>query len=114
RDRRGADASSPDATNEYQSFYDKLRSEHDAINSAYAEARRNFAERHLGRALQICHDFLARYPGHALFRALAFDIEEQQRQQLSAVIADVDRRLDSEMDLDAKVSLVHEALIEYP
>jgi eukaryotic-like serine/threonine-protein kinase len=113
-DRQAPDASSPDATNAYQSFYDKLRSEHDAINSAYAEARRNFAERHFGKALQICHDFLARYQGHALFQALAFDIEEQQRQQLSAFIADVDRRLDAETDLDAKVSLLREALIEYP
>jgi eukaryotic-like serine/threonine-protein kinase len=113
-DRQAPDGSAPDATNAYQSFYDKLRSEHDAINSAYAEARRNLAERQFAKALQTCRDFLTRYAGHALFQALAFDIEEQQRQQLSAFIADVDRRLDAETDLDAKVSLLHEALIEYP
>jgi len=113
-DRQAPDASSPDAAGVYQSFYNKLRSEHDAISNGYAEARRLLAERHFAKALQICQDFLTRYPGHALFQAIKFDINEQQRQQLSAFIADVDRRLDAEADLDAKVSLVREALVEYP
>ena len=113
-DRQAPDASSPDAAGVYQNFYNKLRSEHDAINNGYAEARRLLAEHHFGKAQQICQDFLTRYPGHALFQALKFDIDEQQRQQLSSFIADVDRRLDEEADLDAKVHLVREALTEYP
>ena len=92
----------PPAT--YQSFYDKIRSEHDAINNGYAEARRHLAERQFTQALQICQQFLDKYPGHALFQSLKFDIEEQQRQQLSAYIADVERRLETEPDLDAKVT----------
>ena len=113
-DRQAPDASSPDAAGVYQNFYNKLRSEHDAINNGYAEARRLLAEHHFAKAQQICQDFLTRYPGHALFQALKFDIDEQQRQQLSSFIADVDRRLDEEADLDAKVHLVREALTEYP
>jgi serine/threonine-protein kinase len=113
-DQKAPDTSSPDATGAYQTFYDKVRSEHDAINSSYADARRRLGERQFAAALQICNDFLARYPGQAIFQSLKFDIEEQQRQQLSAYIADIDRRLDAEPDLEARVSLLHEALAEYP
>ncbi|HEU4694563.1 MAG TPA: protein kinase, partial [Vicinamibacterales bacterium] len=113
-DRKAPDATSPDATGTYQSFYDRIRSEHDAINSGYAEARRHIEDRKFAPALQICQTFLTKYPGHALFQSLKFDIEEQQRQQLSAYIADVDRRLENEPDLDARVNLVREATAEYP
>ena len=113
-DSRAPDASSPDATGTYQSFYNKIRSEHDAISSGYAEARRYLADKEFASALKICRDFLEKYPGQALFQALRFDVEEQQRQQLSAFIADVDRRLEAEPDLEAKVSLLREAVTEYP
>ena len=113
-DRKAPDVTSPDATGTYQSFYDRIRSEHEAINGGYAEAQRHIAERRFAPALQICQQFLTKYPGHALFQSLKFDIEEQQRQQLSAYIADVDRRLENEPDLDAKVHLVREAMAEYP
>jgi eukaryotic-like serine/threonine-protein kinase len=113
-DRRAPDTSSPDAAGMYQNFYNKIRSEHEAINSSYAEARRYLADKDFGQALHICRGFLDKYPGHALFQALKFDIEEQQRQQLSGFIADIDRRLDAEPDLDAKVNLLREAVGDYP
>jgi len=113
-DRQAPDTSSTDAAGAYQSFYNKLRSEHEAINTGYADARRCLSDRQFAKAVQVCQEFLTKYPGHALFQALKFDIEEQQRQQLSAFIADVDRRLEAEPDLNAKVSLIREALTEYP
>ena len=113
-DRRAPDTSSPELSGTYQSFYNKVRSEHDAINNGYAEARRHLAEREYGKALKICDDILGKYPGQALFQAVKFDIEEQQRQQLSAF----DRRCGSpigiERDLDAKVNLLRDALSSYP
>ena len=113
-DRQAPDASSPETANTYQSFYNKIRSEHDVMNNAYAEARRCLAEKDFTKARQLCVDFLAKYPGQALFQALKYDIEEQQRQRLSSFIADVDRRLESEPDLEAKLSLVREAADEFP
>ena len=113
-DRQAPDTSSTDAAGVYQSFFNKLRSEHEAINTGYADARRCLSDRQFAKALQICQEFLTKYPGHALFQALKFDVEEQQRQQLSAFIADVDRRLEAEPDLNAKVSLIREAVTEYP
>jgi serine/threonine-protein kinase len=114
------DSRAPDAANAsnnagvYQSFYDKIRSEHDAINNGYAEARRSLADKDFLKALHTCREFLTRYPGHALFHALKFDIEEQQRQHLSSFIADVNRQLDAEPDLDAKLNLMREAAEAYP
>jgi len=113
-DQRAPDASSPDAASTYQSFFNKIRSEYDAMNNGYAEARRLLADRQFGKALEICRTFLEKYPGQALFQALKFDIEEQQRQRLSSFIADVDRRLEAEADLDAKVHLIREAAAEFP
>jgi hypothetical protein len=113
-DGRAPDILSPETGASYQTFYNQVRSEHDAINNAYAEARRRLADNDFARALDICKTFLAKYPGQALFQALKFDVEEQQRQQVSAAIADVNRRLEAESDLNAKVSLLREAVETYP
>ncbi len=113
-DGRAPDILSPETGASYQTFYNQVRSEHDAINNGYAEARRGLAAGDFARALEICLEFLAKYPGQALFQALKFDVEEQQRQQLSAAIADVNRRLEAESDLNAKVSLLREAVEAYP
>jgi serine/threonine protein kinase/cytochrome c-type biogenesis protein CcmH/NrfG len=113
-DRKAPDSSSGDTGATYQNFYNKVRSEHDAINGAYAEARRTLAERSYAKALKMCEEALAKYPNQALFQALKFDIEEQQRQEFSAFVAEVDRKLESEPDLDTKVNLLREAIASYP
>lgn len=113
-DQKAPDGSSADTGATYQNFYNKIRSEHDAINNTYAEARRTLAERNYAKALTICQEALAKYPNQALFQALKFDIEEQRRQELSAFIAEVNRKLESEPDLDTKVNLLREALASYP
>jgi serine/threonine protein kinase/cytochrome c-type biogenesis protein CcmH/NrfG len=113
-DRKAPDGSAADTGATYQNFYNKIRSEHDAINNIYAEARRNLTERNYAKALNICQEALAKYPNQALFQAMKFDIEEQQRQELSAFIAETDRKLEAEPDLDTKVNLLREALASYP
>jgi len=113
-DSQAPDTSSPEATATYKNFYNQVRSEHDNLSNAYNEARRALAEQNYALALKICDQHLARYPNQALFQAMKFDIEGQQRQQLSAFIAEVDRRLEAEGDLDAKVNLLRQALAKYP
>jgi serine/threonine-protein kinase len=113
-DGQAPDTSSPETSATYQNFYNQVRSEHDTLNTAYAEARRALAEQNYAHAVKICDQQLAKYPNLALFQAMKFDIQGQQRQELSAFIADVDRRLEAEKDLDAKVSLLREALATYP
>jgi serine/threonine protein kinase len=113
-DRRAPDSAAPERSTSYQNLYNEVRSEHDTINNSYAEARKLLADREFVRALGICNQHLAKYPGHALFQALKFDIEEQQRQELSRYIAEVDNQIEAEPDLDKRVGILKEALSRYP
>jgi serine/threonine-protein kinase len=113
-DRRAPDASTPERGATYQSFYNEVRSEHDAMNTAYVEAKKHLGERNFGKALATCEGYLTKYPNHALFQALKYDIEEQQRQQLSAFIAAIDRQVEAEADLDKRVNILKEALEQNP
>ena len=113
-DRRAPDTSAPDRGAAYQNFYNQVRSEHDAIKNSYAEARKQLEDRNFAQALAICDEYLAKHPGHALFQALKFDVEERQRQGLSATIAEIDRKVEAEPDLERKVNILKEALDQYP
>jgi serine/threonine protein kinase len=113
-DRRAPDSINREGGAAYQSFYNEVRSEHDAMNTAYAEARRSLAERNFAKAADACQSYLAKYPNNAIFQALRYDIEEQQRQELSSFIASIDRQVESEPDLDKRVNILREALHLHP
>lgn len=113
-DRRAPDSINRESGANYQSFYNEVRSEHDAMNAAYAEARRNLTEHNFGRAMAACQAYLVKYPNHAIFQALKYDIEEHQRQELSAFIASVDRQVEAEPDPDKRVNILREALDQHP
>ena len=113
-DRRAPDSANRESGATYQSFYDEVRSEHDAMNTSYAEARRNLAEHNFRKAMDGCQAYLTKYPSNAIFQALKYDIEEQQRQELSAFIAAVDRRVEAEPDLEKRVNILREALDQHP
>ena len=113
-DRKAPDSINRESGANYQSFYNEVRSEHDAMNIAYAEARRLLTEHNFGKAMAACQAYLTKYPNNAIFQALRYDIEEQQRQDLSAFIASVDRRVETEPDLDRRVNILREALDLHP
>ncbi|MGO8793902.1 MAG: protein kinase domain-containing protein [Candidatus Sulfotelmatobacter sp.] len=113
-DRRAPDSINRESGANYQSFYNEVRSEHDAMNTAYAEARRNLAEKHFRKAMDACQTYLTKYPNNAIFQALKYDIEEQQRQELSSFIASVDRQVEAEPDLEKRVNILREALDLHP
>jgi eukaryotic-like serine/threonine-protein kinase len=113
-DRRAPDSVNRESGANYQSFYNEVRSEHDAMNTAYAEARKNLAEHNFSKAITVCQSYLEKYPTNAIFQALKYDIEEQQRQELSAYIASVDRQVDGEPDLDKRVNILREAQDRHP
>jgi len=113
-DRRAPDSINRESGASYQSFYNEVRSEHDAMNTAYAEARRHLTERNFGKAMAACQAYLVKYPTNAIFQALKYDIEEQQRQELSALVASVDRQVEAEPDLDKRVNILREALDLHP
>jgi len=113
-DEKAPDSTAPERAAAYRSLYNQVRSEHDAMNSAYAEARKLLAEGMFAAALSVCDQYLSKYPGHALFQAVKFDIDEKQRQELSARIAEVDRRVEAEPNLDTRVDILKEALDLHP
>ncbi len=113
-DRRAPDTSAPERGAAYQNFYNQVRSEHDAIKNSYAEARRLLEDGNFAQSLAICNEYLAKHPGNALFQALKFDVEERQRQGLSATIAQIDAKVEAEPDLERKVNILKEALDQYP
>lgn len=114
----GLEGESPEADTSFvrafQSLYNQVRSEHDSLKNQYAEARRLLAEDNFDAALAISRQVLAKYPNHALFQALEYDIAERRSQKLSAAIAETDRRLEEEPDLDRRVAILEEALKAYP
>jgi len=113
-DRRAPDSINRESGANYQSFYNEVRSEHDAMNTAYADARRQLGEHNFTKAMATCQTYLDKYPNNAIFQALRYDIEEQQRQELSAFIASVDRQVETEPDLDRRVNILREALDLHP
>ncbi len=113
-DRRAPDSINRESGANYQSFYNEVRSEHDAMNTAYAEARRYLTEHSFRKAMDACQTYLAKYPNNAIFQALKYDIEEQQRQELSAFVASVDRQVEGEPDLEKRVNILREALDLHP
>jgi len=113
-DRKAPDSVNRESGARYQSFYNEVRTEHDAMNTAYAEARKLLDDHNFAKALSICQTYLTKYPTNALFQALRYDIEEQQRQNLSALIAQVDRQVEAEPDLDKRVSILRETLEQHP
>ena len=112
-DRRAPDSSSPERTS-YQNLYDQVRSEHDALNNAYAEMCKHRSDGNLTQALQLCDTWMTKYPNNALFQSLKFDLEEQKRQELSAFIANIDRQVEGEPDLDTRVGILNDAMKAYP
>ncbi len=113
-EERAPDTSAPERSAAYRSLYNQVRTEHELLKNAYAEARQHLAARNFAQALAICEECLKKHPGHALFQALKFDIEEAQRQEISARIAEIDRRVEAEADLDRRVAILEEAVAAYP
>ncbi len=97
-----------------QNFYSRVRNEDEAVRNSLDQARRLLDEQNLAGALELCNEYLAKYPNHALFQALRFDVEERRRKSLSAFIAETDRRVESEPDLDKRCHMLGEALSAHP
>src|SRR5215475_310601 len=112
-DREAPDPLQPERGAYFQKFYNEVRSESESIRNALDEAKKELEEKNYASADHICATFLEKYPNHALFQALKFDIGERQRLDLSAYIAEVDRAAEAESDLDRKAKLLEQALSRY-
>jgi len=112
--RRTIRSTSPELDAQCQSLYEQVRTERDNARNAYTEGRKHLLSCNIPRALEICEEYLNRHPGDPMFQALKLEVEEVQRQEQSAAIADVSRRVDAEADLDRKYNILQEAVEKYP
>ena len=99
---------------QYQSFYNRVRSERDAARNAYAEGRKSLEDKNIEHALEICNAYLEQHPTDPMFQALKLEADEMQRQEQSSAIAEFTRRADAEPDLDKKFGLIQDASERYP
>ncbi len=112
--RTGPKSPNPERDAQYQSLYNQVRSERDAARNAYAEGRTQLNDRNFARTLEICSEFLQKHPGDPLFQALKIETEETQRQEQSAAVAEINRRVEAEPDLDKKLNIVKDAVEKHP
>jgi eukaryotic-like serine/threonine-protein kinase len=113
-DRISPDAVPASRTGAYQSLYDEVRSKHEAMKLGYAEAKAQIESGNFREALSLCQAQLSKFPGDPLLQALKIDIEEQLRNAISARIAETDRQVEAESDLNGKVRILEEAARENP
>ena len=98
----------------YRETYNRVRSEWEAVQHAIAEVERVIAAGNLARAAEIAQDQSTKYPNDFALQALRLKVEDLLRQEKSAYLADVSRRIDLEPDLDRAVRQMEEALQRYP
>jgi tetratricopeptide (TPR) repeat protein len=107
-------APEPSRTGAYQQEYEKVHSEYASLKAARSEAKHLLDDQRFSQALAICEEYLAKYPADTLLQALKWDIEEKHRQAASARIAETDRRIEADPDLDRRVSILEQAVSENP
>jgi serine/threonine-protein kinase len=112
--RRSPNSVIPERDSVYQDFYNRVRSERDGFDRSYMEGKRLLSSGEFARALAICDDVLSKRPASPMFQALRLEIEEQERQQRSAFIAEVTRRIEAERNLDRRLDILKEAADRFP
>lgn len=97
-----------------QALYDQVRNEHEAILNALSEGRRLLSTGAYAEARAIIASYLEKYQEHPSFKALLFDIDERERQDIYTEMARIAVAVDQEPDLDRRVGIVEEALTRFP
>ena len=113
-EHQAPDMKEPGQLAAYQTLYNKLHSEHEAIAASYAEAKRSLECCDYAAASQLCDKFLEEFPQHTLFKALKFDTEQRWRRAISLRLIEVEEAAESEPDLDQRVRTLEEVASENP
>ncbi len=110
----GRTSTTPEKDAQYQSLYNQIRSEREALRAGYAEARRCLEDRNFAKAAALCNEFLTKNPNDPMFQALKLEVDERDRQDRSAAVADVDNKVETEADLDRKIEILRGAVEQFP
>src|SRR6185437_9941323 len=95
---------------QYLAFYDQIRSERDDLHMCYADGKKALELRDFEKAFGICQDVLRRRPADPLFQSLKIEIEDVQRQENSAAVAQYHSKVEAEPDLERKYALLQETV----
>ncbi|HEY7402792.1 MAG TPA: protein kinase [Candidatus Angelobacter sp.] len=112
--RQAGRTATPEKDAQYQSLYNQIRSEREALRAGYAEARRCLEDRNFAKAAALCNEFLTKNPNDPMFQALKLEVDERDRQERSAAVADVDQKVETEADLDRKIEILRGAVEQFP
>ncbi len=112
--RSRPEGSVPERDAVYETFYKEVCSEHDLVRSRIDEAQHQLQDENFAQALSICAEQLAKYPNSGTFQALKIQIEDAERQKISAVLATTSKNADAEPDLDRRANIWREASERYP
>ena len=113
-EQQAPDAKEPGLIATYQSLYNRLHSEHEAIAASYAEAKQALERGDYAAAAELCDKFLAKFPQLTLFKALKFDTEQRWRRAISIRLIEVEEAVENEPDLDQRVIMLEEVVRESP
>ncbi len=97
----------------YRKEFERIQSEHSALNHGREEARAQLELSNFAAALDICHEWLRKYPDDALFRALKLEAGSRERQERSTYIASVEQEWQCEPDLERQIAILNRALERY-
>lgn len=113
-DRTSGGSPSSEQTHAYQKLYDEVRSKRDLLDSQEAEVRKLLGDGNYDAALNICNQVLSEYPANVLFSVFRDDCEQGKRRETSAFVANVEKEVSDEADLNRKVAILEEAQRKYP
>lgn len=113
-DRGATGSASSEQTHAYQKLYDEVRSKRDQLDSQESEVRKLLADGNYDAALAVCNQVLSEYPANVLFSVFRDDSEQGKRRETSAFVANVEKEVSDEADLNRKVAILEEAQRKYP
>jgi eukaryotic-like serine/threonine-protein kinase len=113
-DRLSPSGSSSEQATAYQKLYEEVRSKRDQLISLQDEVKRHISERRFEAAFKVCSTVLAEYPDNVAFNFFRDEAEQGLRQETSAFVANVEKEVAEEPDLNRKVAILENALAKYP
>jgi len=98
----------------YRRFHEEVKAAREAIQGAHQQARRLLDAGDTEGALAISRQYLARYPGHALFQSVRWEAEEKRRLQVRREVEEAEQRAEQEPAPERRVAILEEALARHP